>query len=284
MLRRLPLAAIIAILAPFLAEVNPVTAAPGLVNYQGKLKRHGTNVHGPIAITFKVFTDATNDACIFEESQDVSVIHGLYSTLIGRNPKFGDLDEVTSTDDCYLEVTVEGQALKPREKFVPPPFARKSTQIWNSFWRDSVNIGWESNSLTVANLASDRIGPALIWSHWDPPGNKAQAALFPPAADKVELTELRYNIALLSMAPTNQLGEVIAEIRTLSSTLKATLAGPVPFDLLTVGTNRWISIPLPKNRPDRILSDSDLLCVRFIASKTNLVPFEATILIQAKVR
>ena len=56
---------------------------PPLINYQGRLL-DGTNlVNGSVALSLQLYDDASAGALLYEDSNQVAVVDGLYSTLIG---------------------------------------------------------------------------------------------------------------------------------------------------------------------------------------------------------
>jgi len=160
-----------------------------LVNYQGKLKKHGTNENGQISITFKVFTGETNSDCVFEETQSVAVADGLYSTLIGKNPTLGNIEDACALDDAYLELSINGTKMKPRERFTPPPFAKKSVQRWSNCIHPS---GLTAGS--IAETASRVGGYGPVGRLIDSP-----VGVFPAPATESQL--LSANLFVLSWGP-----------------------------------------------------------------------------------
>ncbi len=144
-----------------------------LVNYQGKLKKNGQSVNGPVNVTFKVFTGETNSECIYTESQQVTVKEGLYSTLLGKNPSQGNIEDASKLDDAYLEVEINGSTLKPREKFTPPAFAASAPQVWNIFGYGGPSgvtypASGNPDSIYGDSVYGDlsQLGSATAWDQW----------------------------------------------------------------------------------------------------------------------
>src|SRR5436309_657869 len=110
-----------------IATLKVLSAAPSsLISYQGKLANGANSVNGTAHIIFKIFDAPTNGTSLYEETQIVSATNGLFSTLIGQAPTFGTLDDASRADEAYLEVAVEGVPLVPRQRFLAPPFAKRS--------------------------------------------------------------------------------------------------------------------------------------------------------------
>jgi hypothetical protein len=159
--------------------INTHSAVTSLINYQGKLKKHGTNENGQVNIIFKIFTGETNNECVFEEAQQVMVIDGLYSTLIGTSPTLGNIEDAAKLEDAHLEVSINGSKLTPREKFTPPPFAKKSTERWINY------------------RFSDPYQPYQIMPYgcFEGVTESFPAATFHVLAEKVSLISLRINLS-----------------------------------------------------------------------------------------
>ncbi len=110
-----------------------VQAAPQLINYQGKLLENDVplTTDAPITMTFKIFQEeagAEGDP-VWTESQDVDVVDGIYSVKLGVvNPLAPSFFEDPDTD-YWLEVTVGGETLQPRQRLTSVPFALNAGTI-----------------------------------------------------------------------------------------------------------------------------------------------------------
>ncbi len=92
-------------------------AAPELINYQGRLT-DGTNlVQGTVAVVFAIHTNASGGGELYADTQTVAVVDGLYAAAIGAsNPPNGALRAALARPPCYLQVSVDGTPLAPRER------------------------------------------------------------------------------------------------------------------------------------------------------------------------
>jgi hypothetical protein len=224
-----------------------------LVNYQGKLKRNGTNENGQIGVTFRVFTGATNNECIYEESQQVTVVDGLYSTLIGQNPTLGTIENAYKLDEACLEVSINGTALKPREKFTPPPFSQRATETWRTFASPT------QHSYPPGLCAFAIMSQVAIFG-----GYTNQVALFPPSRRALTVTGARFKGDVRNYVKPG--GDLILEVRTLacetnSGTLRVLSQ---PFTLSNSITNAWQDFSLVSNKQALDLQPSESLCVNFV--------------------
>ncbi|MCU0858004.1 MAG: hypothetical protein MUC65_06335, partial [Pontiellaceae bacterium] len=56
---------------------------PQLINYQGRLL-NGTNlVNGSVGLSLRLYNASSGGTLLYEDSNSVTVVDGLYSTLIG---------------------------------------------------------------------------------------------------------------------------------------------------------------------------------------------------------
>jgi len=81
---------------------------PSMINYQGRLM-DGTNlVNAEVGLVLRLFNAETGGLPQFTDSNDVSVVDGIYSTVIGQNPVHGDLGEALTNDEVWIEAEVMG--------------------------------------------------------------------------------------------------------------------------------------------------------------------------------
>ncbi len=111
MVKRIALTIAIAFLFAIAIEV------PGLINYQGKLTNAaGQPQQGNFQMVFKIYDAPTGGSALWEETQTVTTdAQGLFNVLLGSvNPPV----ILPEGPDCYLEITVEGTTLTPRQRIV----------------------------------------------------------------------------------------------------------------------------------------------------------------------
>lgn len=250
---------LLALLAALFA-LSATAEVTSLVNYQGKLKKHGTNENGQINITFKIFTGETNNECIYEESQQVNVVDGLYSTLIGKNPTLGAIEEATKEDNAHLEVIINGAALKPREKFTPPPFAKRTLRVL----RPSGGI-WHEYSYSKHYELYGTLGGWQYTMMERSLGAVACAAIFAPETITNTVTSLKYYpFEIRYPNPADVQARVSAHNAT--NGLMRYLSQPFYFNLTNCPLHTWTTIPLSSNAADRILYPGEFTC--FVFSST----------------
>lgn len=89
---------------------------PLLINYQGRLL-NGTNlVNGSAAISLRLFDAPALGTLLYEDSNSVAVVDGLYSTFIGDDTMAGSLTNALIAPNLFLEIAMDGVALAPRER------------------------------------------------------------------------------------------------------------------------------------------------------------------------
>ncbi|MGB9561676.1 MAG: hypothetical protein ACPL6C_02575, partial [bacterium] len=94
---------------------------PKFINYQGKLlDSSGVGVNGVMEMTFRLYNSDTGGTILWEEGRNINVVNGLFSVVLGEITGFDTLDFNTP---YWLEISVNGEVLSPREKFTAVPYA-----------------------------------------------------------------------------------------------------------------------------------------------------------------
>ena len=246
-----------------------------LINYQGKLVQGKNLVTDDVSMTFRIYTDMTAGTCIYEEPMTVHVVDGYYSVLLGKTPVVGDIEQAASEDETYLEVSVNGNPLRPREKFTPPPFAKKSTEHWR----------------TVVNGISLCSALRVVIDPWLTLGFGPQTAEFLPAAEDKTITAVRFRWTngrqfcsiqggYMGVSP-DEYGWGVCnegaghhppcymrlEIHSLTSGVVRVVSSE-PVDLTSVVQNKWLQIPLSSDAANRFISADDEKLVVIIDNGT----------------
>ena len=108
----------------YFAALSTASAqAPGMFRYQGRLV-DGTNlVNATLPMSFKLYNAESDGTLLYEDSSSVQIVDGLYSTMIGDDTIFGSLGNALTNATVYLELTIDGETLSPRERLVSVPYA-----------------------------------------------------------------------------------------------------------------------------------------------------------------
>jgi len=123
-----------------LIPVGTPLAAPNAVNYQGIL---GDSGGSPVpdqaySMVFRIYDAATTGALLYEESQTVSTVNGIYNVLLGAGTvTVGTFDPALfSTDNRWLEVVVNSETLTPRRQITSVVFSLQSQEAVHAMATD----------------------------------------------------------------------------------------------------------------------------------------------------
>ena len=103
---------------------------PAIMNYQGRLL-DGTNlVNGDVGLSLRLYATVTGGVLLYEDSNTVTVVDGLYATYLGDDTVVGSLGDVlASNSSLWLEIAVDGETLVPREQLAAVPYALLAAQL-----------------------------------------------------------------------------------------------------------------------------------------------------------
>jgi formylglycine-generating enzyme required for sulfatase activity len=104
--------------------VSPVEV-PHLINYQARLlDNQGNPVSSNIAMSVSIFTNQFSGPSVYmEDLGTVPCNNGIYSFNFGSSPIVGDLESALGNPEAWLEVTVNGLPLLPRQRLVAVPYS-----------------------------------------------------------------------------------------------------------------------------------------------------------------
>ena len=106
-----------------LPATHLLAQSPALINYQGRLL-DGTNlVNGTVGLSLRLFNTPSGGVPLYEDSNSVAVVDGLYATLIGDDPVDPSFLSAFTIPDVWVEVAVNGTTLTPREQIASVGFA-----------------------------------------------------------------------------------------------------------------------------------------------------------------
>lgn len=127
---------------------------PQMFRYQGRILDNDTLVSGNLDFSFKLYDSPTGGSPLYEDTATIMVVDGLYSTMIGDDTTSGgDLGDALNNPAVYLEITVGGETLTPRERIVSVPYAM------NGLPSGSVVL-----SASHPNVALEAKGYSLVYS------------------------------------------------------------------------------------------------------------------------
>ena len=145
-----PAASIVFCCMVFVSAVVSLEAA-SKIKYQGVLKETGTAVDGTKTINFAIFDALTNGTQQWSSGNiSVAVTQGVFRQVLEPT------GILWGSGTYYLQLTVAGTVLSPREEIIPSIYAIQAQTV-------------DNGAITAAKLASnsvggDKIGPAVIAS------------------------------------------------------------------------------------------------------------------------
>ncbi|OGV60333.1 MAG: hypothetical protein A2498_07120 [Lentisphaerae bacterium RIFOXYC12_FULL_60_16] len=252
------------------------------VNYQGKLIQ-GTNlVNGPVAIVFRIYTNASGGDYIYEETNQVLVVDGYYSTLLGANPNYGELRSALKRKDVFLSLKINNHVMSPRERFVPPPFAQETEEVWRMFG------GFSATMESCTNYWPKKLSGATYTCTWEEREtwqNTEQFIIYPQPLEKKVVTEIKMQLTE---------GIYTNALHTNQPTLTAKITGErglpkrvisLPVDLKRLPLQKWTNLTLIGTHEDRTINTNELLLLCYQANtawikgtnKISLVHFQVRV-------
>ncbi|OQA89987.1 MAG: hypothetical protein BWY28_00726 [bacterium ADurb.Bin236] len=114
-----------------LIALTKIVAAENKFNYQGYVTESGVPMHGSVPMVFELFDVSTGGAPLCSTgAQSVSVSRGRFNYVVGSEAGgCGAVDIDWSAGDFFLQVSVNGNTLSPREKVVPFPVALEAKKL-----------------------------------------------------------------------------------------------------------------------------------------------------------
>lgn len=115
-----------AILMSLLAAAGLVGAAvPSVINYQGRLTDNTAQqnpIDATVTVDFSVWDSATGGVSLWNETQSVTAVKGLFNVLLGSTTPIAP-SVFSGGATRYLEIHVSGETLTPRQRIAATPFA-----------------------------------------------------------------------------------------------------------------------------------------------------------------
>jgi len=103
--------------------VHRKQGVPHEINYQGWLGTADdtTGVTGTFTMVFKIYDAETDGNNLWSETHEVQVSHGVFNVILGSSNPIPA--EIFTGDALWLEVSVAGEVLSPRQKLVSVGYA-----------------------------------------------------------------------------------------------------------------------------------------------------------------
>jgi hypothetical protein len=134
---------------PFLLPLA-TAQVPALIHYQGRLVDGTHLANGSVALNLHLFSAPAGGVLLYTDSNPaVTVVDGLYSTYIGDNTTYGNLEEALAEPEVWLEVEVDATTLTPRERLVAVPYARAVHGLFIRPEKNSVTLNPDAGGNTA---------------------------------------------------------------------------------------------------------------------------------------
>ena len=99
-------------------------AVPLQVAHQGELHDLAGPVTDTVSVTFELFEAVSGGDAVWTEVRDVDVIDGHYVVLLGSELQSNPIEDVLALEpELWLQITVEGEELEPRQLLGSAPYA-----------------------------------------------------------------------------------------------------------------------------------------------------------------
>ena len=198
--------------------VSASAQIPHTMNYQGSLKDAGgnpvTSTSSGLPMTFALYDSLTNGTKLWEEMiPGVKVTNGIYSVILGQTNALSTLAFDTT---YYLELTVDGDVLTPRQPLTSVPYALNATRCTSATtpavatgaltysWKNASTITVHTGQVTTDDGTLLEIGSGMdvsLDTHLDAGAKAANQAYFLWAGkDASDQTVVRFSLSNSSPA------------------------------------------------------------------------------------
>lgn len=143
---------------------------PRTMNYQGSLNQaaDGNPVNGSVSMTFKLYDALTGGNELWSETHSaVTVDEGIYSVILGT---VTPLDILAFDKRYYLELSIGGEVLTPRQPLTSVPYAQRAIRVDGITVKDGkvgIGIAEPTTSLqVVGRIKSHQLETGLLVSRF----------------------------------------------------------------------------------------------------------------------
>ena len=117
------------------ADQRTVNGVPLVIPFQGSFERDGTRVSESLAMGFALFEQSTGGQALWTSSaRTVAVDDGHFAVTLGDGNDTTPIPDATFSENAlYIEVTVQGTPLTPRQRIAPSPHAITAARAMGRF-------------------------------------------------------------------------------------------------------------------------------------------------------
>ena len=121
-----------------------LAGAPYLINYQGQLSISGSSVNGNHKIIFKIYDSLTGGIPLWQgDEQSVHITNCFFNCYIGEKTALASPCQFSninwSAQDKYLDITIDGDIMDPRERITSVPYSLYSKEANQVKWSNIIN-------------------------------------------------------------------------------------------------------------------------------------------------
>lgn len=146
------------ILVQLLAPALTLAQAPQVLSYQGRLlKSDGTPEVGPVSVKFSLYHSATGGSAVWSETQSVGLTDGFFAAYLGDA---SSLAGVMDGSEMWLEMSVGGEAMTPRQRLASAPYALTCSAAQNLKGGSVDATSIAVKGTTVIDGSGKWVGPA----------------------------------------------------------------------------------------------------------------------------
>lgn len=130
----------------------------------------GTNlVNTTVSLVARVYTNATAGDFLYEDASSVAVVDGLYTVYLGAHPVSGSLADAFAHGETFIEFTINGDTLTPRERVGAVAYALVAGSV--------VSGAVTSASIRDGSIAADDLSTNVTGSFVSRSGDTMTGAL-----------------------------------------------------------------------------------------------------------
>ena len=153
-------------LVVLLVAVFVAQAGPNAIHYQGKLMQDGEPVSGVVEAVVQFYQVMEAGEPLYEEQQRIVVIDGIYGMEIGSNTPL-PTDLFRAHDVIYMELTLDGEVMRPRERILAVPYAISADHAAHAAVADRLASPATSEIRDPAPAHIDTITNVSFFAHRD---------------------------------------------------------------------------------------------------------------------
>ena len=121
-----------------------------LLNYQGKLQENDLAYNGTVNMEFKIHDSLTGGNELWSSGTvSVSVKDGIFNYILGMN-NGAVFEAINWNQNLYLEVTVNGENLSPRESITGVPYSLLARNV--TITSNKLLSSWVTNGFMKLEL------------------------------------------------------------------------------------------------------------------------------------